>query len=529
VQHRPSGPGTEVLEDEAVLAQLDRILASEDFDASPRSRDFVRFIVEEALAGRGESLTQAAIATRVFGRREDFDPTVDPIVRIQAGRLRRSLERYYLLSGGGDAVRIELPRGTYLPVLRTGREPGSSSPEPRPSARLVSAFGWPSVVVEAFEPLGSEAGLGDAVRRVTEHLCVELGHYGDVEVVRRRELDALGRSPCDGGDFVLSGRLSSDLDGPRLSARLVHCASASQIWAEEYRGTPGASTSFFEETARVVAARVASEQGVIAQRLWAEQRSRSEGEADTPYGALLRSYRFFFNRDVADFEPALGALQRTVREQPECGLAWAQLARLYSANYAFELADVDTPIDEAVAFAQRAVQLDPFNQRARVVLAGAFLIKGELGAGLAETEKAREINPDSFTYLEWIGWLTMLLGEWERGAEITRGVMARNPHHIPVALHALWADHLRRGELEAAYQAALRISDGLFFWRALMRTSCLGLLGRDADARESAAGLVRSKPAFERRARTLIGRYIKFPELVEQIVEGLRASGLAID
>jgi hypothetical protein len=107
--------------------------------------------------------------------------------------------------------------------------------------------------------------------------------------------------------------------------------------------------------------------------------------------------------------------------------------------------------------------------------------------------------------------------------------MARNPHHIPVALHALWADHLRRGELEAAYQAALRIPDGLFFWRALMRTCCLGLLGREADARESAAGLVRSKPGFERRARTLIGRYIKFPELVERVVEGLRAAGLAID
>jgi len=95
---------------EAVPEQLERILASADFDASPRSRAFVRFIVEEALDGRHEELSQIAIATRVFGRREDFDPTVDPIVRIQAGRLRRSLERYYLMSGAEDPVRIELPR-----------------------------------------------------------------------------------------------------------------------------------------------------------------------------------------------------------------------------------------------------------------------------------------------------------------------------------------------------------------------------------------------------------------------------------
>ena len=117
---RESRPMSGAPEAEDVVEQLDRILASGDFDASPRSRAFIRFIVEETLAGRQEALTQAAIATRVFARREDFDPTVDPIVRIQAGRLRRSLERYYLLSGAGDPVRIELPRGSYVPVARWG-------------------------------------------------------------------------------------------------------------------------------------------------------------------------------------------------------------------------------------------------------------------------------------------------------------------------------------------------------------------------------------------------------------------------
>ena len=98
----------------------ERVLASGDFDGSPRSREFVRFIVEEALAGRQDGLTQAAIAVKVFGRRNDFDPTVDPIVRIQAGRLRRSLERYYLLTGADDPVRIELPRGRYVPAPAMG-------------------------------------------------------------------------------------------------------------------------------------------------------------------------------------------------------------------------------------------------------------------------------------------------------------------------------------------------------------------------------------------------------------------------
>src|SRR5512139_369123 len=113
-----SGPDSAVPEAADVLAGIERILSNGDFDGSPRSRAFLRFVVEETLAGRQDGLTQDAIATRVFHRREDFDPTVDPIVRIQAGRLRRSLERYYLMAGAGDPLRIELPRGTYVPTLR---------------------------------------------------------------------------------------------------------------------------------------------------------------------------------------------------------------------------------------------------------------------------------------------------------------------------------------------------------------------------------------------------------------------------
>src|SRR5688500_13257407 len=112
--HPAGGPGAQ-----PVRRQLEHLFASPDFDASPRSREFLRFVTEETLAGSQANLTQSAIAVRVFGRKEDFDAVVDPIVRIQAGRLRRSLERYYLLSGRHDAVRIELPKGGYVPTFHT--------------------------------------------------------------------------------------------------------------------------------------------------------------------------------------------------------------------------------------------------------------------------------------------------------------------------------------------------------------------------------------------------------------------------
>jgi adenylate cyclase len=527
VHQRVAASKEKVPEAMAVIEQLERILASGDFDASPRSRAFVRFIVEETLAGRQAGLSQGAIATRVFERREDFDPTVDPIVRIQAGRLRRSLERYYLLSGAGDPVRIELPRGTYVPVARWRAEAEDGPREARAGHDSADREGWPSVVVRVVENDGPGAGLDATVSRLKEQLCVEMGRYGDVRVVRWSELDQLGRGACERGDFDLSVNVSLDEGAPRVTARLLDCRNGNQVWAEEYRGASGSSSAFYEETARMIAAHVASEYGIVAERLGAEQRHRPVAELSA-YGAILRSYQFFFNRTPADFAPALEALRLVVRQQPECGLAWVQLARLHIANYAFEVVPIETPIDEAVAFAQNAVQLDASNQRARAALAGAFLLKGELGAGRVEAEKAYGLNPESFVYLEWIGWLMTLLGDWERGPALVRQAMARNPSHIAVALHAAWADHLRRGEIEEAYQMALQYRDATFFWRALMRACCLGHLGRVAEAKHEAAELLRSKPDFASRGRTLIGRLIKFPDLFERVVDGLAKAGLAL-
>ena len=103
--------------EEAVNAAVVRILSSANFDASERNRNFLTYVVEQTLAGRAERIKAYNIATAVFGRDERFDPQLDSIVRIEAGRLRRSLERYYLTDGRDDRLKIEIPRGSYVPVF----------------------------------------------------------------------------------------------------------------------------------------------------------------------------------------------------------------------------------------------------------------------------------------------------------------------------------------------------------------------------------------------------------------------------
>ena len=100
-----------------VRAQLERIIDSVEFAVSERARSFLRYVVGEALDGRGERIKAYSIAVEVLGRDEGFDANADPAVRLEAGRLRRALERYYLVAGQADPVLIEIPQGATEPAL----------------------------------------------------------------------------------------------------------------------------------------------------------------------------------------------------------------------------------------------------------------------------------------------------------------------------------------------------------------------------------------------------------------------------
>src|SRR5438552_762148 len=109
--------------DEKVSAQLNRILASKAFRQADRLKRFLSFIVEETIRGRGERLKEFVVGIEVFGKDSSFDPRNDPIVRVQARRLRAQLARYYREEGQVDDLLIELPKGGYAPTFRLVKSP----------------------------------------------------------------------------------------------------------------------------------------------------------------------------------------------------------------------------------------------------------------------------------------------------------------------------------------------------------------------------------------------------------------------
>src|SRR5690349_20341564 len=97
-----------------VRDELARILASRIFADSQRMSRFLQFVVEQTLAGEAQSLKEYSIGVQVFDRKSSYDTRVDPIVRVEARRLRAKLTEYYRLHGPTASIRIQLPTGTYV-------------------------------------------------------------------------------------------------------------------------------------------------------------------------------------------------------------------------------------------------------------------------------------------------------------------------------------------------------------------------------------------------------------------------------
>ena len=125
----PTEFGASDLSDSAVRAELDSILASPVFARSPHLRRFLSFIVEQTLAGQGPRLKEAVLAHELYGKGTDFDAGNDPVVRVDARRLRDKLREFY--EGRSDPVVISLPKGSYVPLFEARSPPRAALQELR--------------------------------------------------------------------------------------------------------------------------------------------------------------------------------------------------------------------------------------------------------------------------------------------------------------------------------------------------------------------------------------------------------------
>lgn len=299
--------------DEAI-GQLDRVLASDVFASTSRLSRFLRFVAERSLAGESDRLKEYVIGVEVFDRDERYDPRVDSIVRVEAGRLRTKLEQYYHGPGRDDAIVIRMQKGSYAPSFErraddapkralaaqateqvtaladaaTAGAPSAAVSEstaaaavthPRRPVRLIAAaaagvlvaigaayatsvlwFAAPpanSIAVLPFEPHSDAPAEAGLAAQLTDGVTAELVRSGLFAVVPSRNAREAGsRGSVQSlarrlrASWLLEAQLVHDGASLRVEARLVDPAHNRKLWVDTFFG----SVDDLDELSRRVAA-----------------------------------------------------------------------------------------------------------------------------------------------------------------------------------------------------------------------------------------------------------------------------------
>ncbi|MDR9776996.1 adenylate cyclase [Rhizobium hidalgonense] len=455
--------------------QLDRIIASPEFPRVGRSAAFLTYVTEEALAGRAERIKGYTIAVEVFKRSEAFKQD-DPVVRIEAGRLRRLLERYYLVAGQHDPIRIDIPKGGYAPSFVWNEKADDAVahdvdiPVPRRSSfglqhlmpvgfgvgvmlgLSVVAIGLfahmlagqskplpfpegPTLVVAPFADLGDGPQSELYSVGLTEELLTALPRFKEVHVFGRETSRSLSPGvPASqvrgelGARFLLAGGVRVSGERVRVTARLVETDTDKILWSATYDDDTHVRDLFSiqSDVANKVATAVAQPYGIMAQ---ADAVNPPPDDVGV-YTCTLGFYAYRAHLTVDQHADVRNCLEQAVERYPSFSTGWAMLSIIYLDEERFRFntrSGTPAAVEHSLSAARRGVQLDAGNTRALQALMTALFFNQQVAEALKIGEQALETNPNDTELLGEFGTRVAQSGQWERGAALLDRAIALNP------------------------------------------------------------------------------------------------------
>jgi TolB-like protein/Tfp pilus assembly protein PilF len=462
----------------AVRDQLGRILSSGPFLHSRRRQRFLEYIVTETLAGRGERLKGYNIAVEVFDRPESFDPAVDPLVRIEAARLRDKLREYYESEGQNDPIRVDLPKGAYAPHIEIRRpvankadalaQNGSTG-----TARtrwgfletpfrtlgtsiiailllLLAGFGaWQrwnsfaplpekaSIAVLPFESIGNDPKLDRFADGITEDIVIDLSHSKDLFVVARNSTEAYRGKPADvravgrdlGVRYVLEGSIQPSGDQIRVTALLIDTRTGGNVWSDRYDRPATELFKVQSDVTEKIAATLTGYEGAVAEAERSLIRRKPPSDL-TAYDTYLLGMEAKHKVTQEGLDEGERLFRRALEIDPQLARAYVGLAYIY--DYRIDLglgtsvADNLTKLMEA---ARNAVRLDPNDGETQLVLGHAFAYRGMADQALEQFAKAEALAPSNADLLINIAWFLPQFGQPDRAVELTEKALKLNPNY----------------------------------------------------------------------------------------------------
>ncbi len=566
---------------EDVRAELDRLTASPEFDVPARAKKFLRYVVEETLAGHADRIKAYTVGTEVFERDSGFDAQNDPVVRIEAGRLRRALERYYLIAGLSDSVVISIPKGGYVPQfeLRTAPQalpptPAVPAPDkagPPPPQRRMLWLGA-GAAVSALVLIG--IGLLSSPRNVSNPAIgtspavptiavVPFANLGDLpeakiyaeglteevmsQVARFKELSVLGRETSRsippgadiaqihrtlGARYVLEGSVRAATNKLRVTGRLLDAKTGAVLWSQSYDDDLRVRDllTIQNDVAQKVATAVAQPYGIIFQ---ADER-RAGATTPDDLEAYACSLKFYGYRTALSAESHLAirsCLERAVATYPGYATAWAMLSILYLDEDRFGFnprTGSHATAQRAIDAARRAIRLDPVNVRALQALMMALFFAQQPADALEIGERAVALNPNDTELLAEFGTRLGQLGAWARGTALLEQALARNPGHSDyyngfLAYNAYMQNDFRRAEV-LIRQVSLEKFPLYHFVAAII----FGQLDMKPQAAAARDQFLRMRPKFFENWEQEVAMRNYRPEDAIHLAEGARKAGFPL-
>ena len=571
---------------EQVKAELARVLGSSVFAQAGRSTEFLRFVVEETLAGRADRLKGYTIAIEVFGKPPEFDAQTDPLVRVEAGRLRRRLIEYYHGEGRDDSVRIALPKNGYAPTfsataveaapaavpsasklrrnkrslllrgallggtvataaalfawfaLYRGAPPApalsSAASAARANAGPVSALG-PRLLGLPIENLSGDASLDAVAAGTTEEIIRALVAFNIFatastpgHVLETSDLFAL-RKEFDAG-YVLAGSVRSANGELRFALRLVDTEVGTQLWSRAFdeRTEPGDAIAMEDRIGLTTAEVLSSPFGPVYGHEIARTAGRPVQDLD-PYECLLRFYEYARFFDPAGHADSLRCLQRAVKGEPRFAPAWSALGVLYLHEHLYGYSprpDQAPPLDRALEAVRTSLDIDGSGRVAEVTLAGVRLASGDRPSFEAAVERPLTAKPLHPAVALLLGYLLIESGDWQRGKPLLDDALPLTTN-VPGWANIGYAfGYLETHDYERALEWSLRSDAPNWFVTPMTVTASAALAGRADIARRERARLLELYPDFESTGRAQIAKWHLHPALLAALLDGLKLAGL---
>jgi TolB-like protein/Tfp pilus assembly protein PilF len=406
--------------DDKVRQQLRRILGSKTFRQVDRLQSFLTFVVDEMLEGRGDKLKEFLIGVEVFGKEESFDPRMDPLVRVQARRLRARLVRYYREEGQNDEVVIELPKGGYEPVFHRREITGMKRTV---SAALVSRN---TILVRPFEDDSPGRELGYFCNGLKQEIIHVLSGMESVRVAASEPV----HEPADSGGqmnvaMVVSGSVRKSRETLRITINLIDSMTNCYLWSESIDRGLADVLRVQEEVA-----------GRILQKLQAEfavsggSRAAKRPTENLAAHNLYLQGRYHLNqRTEQGLRKAVEFFDRAIAEDPHHAPSYSGLADAHGLLAHYGVLAPAEICTKAASNAAWAVLLDEESAEAHTSLAHVKATQDWDWRGAErEFQRAISINPRYATAHHWYAMSCLVpLARFDEALEALQRAQALDP------------------------------------------------------------------------------------------------------